>query len=100
MNWALRIQPRARLEMLEAAGWHAAQSHIAAPNFMRALDATLDRLRDNPLQYQKAHGELRRARVHGFMYAIVYAVVGDRVVILGCVNTHRDPQHWRERKPR
>jgi plasmid stabilization system protein ParE len=99
MNWTLSIQPRARLEMLEAAGWYAAQSQTAAPNFMRALDATLNRLQENPLQYQRAHGDLRRARVHHFMYSIVYAVVDDRVVILGCVNTHRDPRHWRERKP-
>jgi plasmid stabilization system protein ParE len=85
--------------MLEAAGWYAAQSQTAAPKFINAFDGTLDRLRDNPLQYQKAHGELRRARVRDFMYSIVYAVVDDRVVILGCVNTHRDPSQWRERKP-
>ena len=99
MSWTLRIQPRARLEMLEAAGWYAAQSRMASPRFMRALDATLDRLRDNPLQYQKVDDELRRARVRGFMYSVVYAVVDDRIVIVGCVNTSRNPAHWRERKP-
>jgi toxin ParE1/3/4 len=100
MTWKLRIQQRARLEMLDAASWYAKQSRTAAPNFMRSLDLTLGRLQANPLQYQKAHGALRRARVRGFMYSVVYTVVeDDTVVVLGCVNTRHHPRHWRERTP-
>ncbi|MFL5064662.1 MAG: type II toxin-antitoxin system RelE/ParE family toxin [Xanthobacteraceae bacterium] len=97
MNWALRIRPRARLEIVEAVGWYAEQGNRTADNFMKALDVTLLRMRENPMQYQVVHGELRRAGLHRFPYAVIYTVMDREVIVLGVVHGHRDPRRWRNR---
>ena len=97
MNWTLRIRPRARREVVEAAGWYAEQGSRIAADFMNALHATLLRIRENPLQYQIVHGELRRASLHRFPYAVIYAIVDNEIVVLGVVHGHRDPRQWRNR---
>jgi plasmid stabilization system protein ParE len=97
MNWTLRIRPQARLEIMEAVGWYAEQESRTAVNFAKALDATLLRIRENPLQYQVVHRELRRAGLHRFPYAVIYTVMDREVVVLGVVHAHRDPRRWRNR---
>lgn len=99
MNWSLRVQPRARLEIIEATGWYFERGANVAGNFMQALDATLGRIHDNPLQYQIVHSELRRAGVHRFPYALIYTASSGEVVVLGCVHGRRHPRHWRDRTP-
>src|SRR5262245_19282881 len=97
MSWTLRIRPRARLEILEAAGWYAEQGSRVVDNFTKALDATLHRIRENPLQYQVVHGELRRAGLDRFPYAVIYTVMDRQVIILGCVHGRRHPRVWQRR---
>ncbi|MFL6936301.1 MAG: hypothetical protein ACJ8EJ_16800 [Xanthobacteraceae bacterium] len=54
-------------------------------------------MRENPLQYQVVHGELRRAGLHRFPYAVIYTVMDREVIVLGVVHGHRDPRRWRNR---
>jgi plasmid stabilization system protein ParE len=97
MNWSLRIRPRARLEIVEAAAWYAEQGRSIAESFTNALDHALLRICENPLQYQVVDGEIRRANLHRFPYAVVYAIKDREVVVLGVVHAHRHPRQWRNR---
>jgi len=99
MTWPLRVRAGARLEIIEITDWYRAQSEAAAAKFVGAVDTTLERIGDNPLQYQIVHGELRRAVVHRFPYAVIYTTLASEVVVLGCVHGRRHPRHWRDRKP-
>jgi hypothetical protein len=97
MNWTVHIHPLARLEMLEATEWYAGQGGALGGNFMKGLDAVLFRIRENPLQYQVAYGQLRRAGLHRFPYSLIYTVEEREVIVLGCVHGRRDPRRWQNR---
>jgi toxin ParE1/3/4 len=98
MTWTLRVQPRARLEMIDAAAWYAEQSGGLADAFMTTLEATLRRLEESPLQYQIVHGELRRAKLRRFPYLVIYNVSDEQVTVVACVHAGRDPRRWKQRR--
>jgi len=97
MNRILQIRPLARLEIIEAATWYSEQGHGLADRFMEALNAALLRIQDNPLQYPVVHGELRRAGLRRFPYAVVFSVLDTQVIVLGCIHGRRDPRRWMRR---
>jgi plasmid stabilization system protein ParE len=98
MNRRLQTSPRARLEIIDAIEWYAQQGNLLAAEFRKALDTTLRRIERNPLQYQVVHGELRRALLRRFPYMVIYSIVDEQVIVLGCVHGRIDPRRWRRRR--
>jgi plasmid stabilization system protein ParE len=54
------------------------------------------RVAANPLAFQRAHGETRRAVLARFPYAIYFRVVGDEIVVLA-LHGRQHQSHWRAR---
>ena len=92
------FRPEAEGELLAAERWFEERSPGLGQRFRAALDATLDQIRAFPLSVQKVHGEKRRALIPSFPYALYFALVGDRVVVVGVVHGHRDPAVWESRR--
>lgn len=44
--------------------------------------------------------EIRRCQLGRFVYALIYAVEGDVVVILSVANLRKRPEKWRDRLSR
>jgi plasmid stabilization system protein ParE len=97
MSWRLRIQPRARLEIIDATEWYAQQGNTFADKFTAALDNTLTRIQENPFQYQLVHLDIRRALLHRFPYMVIYGIAEAQVIVLGCVHGNIDPRRWKGR---
>src|SRR2546423_12241170 len=92
MTRRIVLRPAAKTDIDAAAAWLEERSPRAAARFWRAVDQTLQRVRENPLQYQRVIGSARRAPLRRFRYALFYFVTEDEVVVVGCVHGSRDPK--------
>ena len=99
MTRRIVLRPAARTDIDAAAAWLEERSPRAAARFWRAVDQTLQRIRENPLQYQRVIGSARRAPLRRFRYALFYFVTEDEVVVVACMHGSRDPERWQERIP-
>lgn len=95
MNRSLVIRPRARLDVAEAIDWYAGQAPGLGDEFLHIFELTVQRIEENPFQYQIVHRELRRVTLHKFPYNVIYAVTADEeIIILRCIHGRSDPRRW------
>lgn len=93
----LRLTPPAEADVRDIYNWYRDQGEGLAPEFRRALDACLNRVRRNLMVYAKVHGEIRRAMLQRFPYCVFYIVDESEVGVIGVFHGHRDPQIWQSR---
>jgi plasmid stabilization system protein ParE len=84
---------------VEAAEWYGRRDVVARETFLSAVASSLAAIESNPLQYQRVHGEVRRAMVGHFPYALLYSISDNTVVVTVCFHCSRDPKHWHSRFP-
>lgn len=93
----LLFRPQARAEIREARRWYESQSAGLGRAFIAEIDAMLVFLRLHPQMYTAVSedGNVRRALLHRFPYALVYeAFTPDEIVILGCRHVRQDEINW------
>ena len=59
----LRLRSIAEAEIAETLDWYQDRSPAAAGGFLKALDQTLDRVRQNPTGFPQVSSTLRRALI-------------------------------------
>ncbi len=64
--------------------------------FGEAVDGLVARIVANPLAFQRAYKETRRAVLARFPYAIYYRIAGDDIVVQA-VHGRQHPSRWRRR---
>jgi plasmid stabilization system protein ParE len=89
--------PAARAEIIEAANWYAANAPVLAARFTGEVDAVVERIADNPLQFPVALKDVRRAKLRRFPYTLFFRVVDETVFVVACFHASRDPQRWQGR---
>jgi plasmid stabilization system protein ParE len=77
--------------------WYRERSPQLGRQFRDALDAAIERLRQNPLGYQVLFRELRRAIVRRFPYAVFFKSLDETVVVVAVQHMRRDPAIWKSR---
>jgi len=90
------FRPQAEDDALEIRQWYEARRVGLGAEFGLAVDEIVARVVANPLAFQRAHGETRRAVLARFPYAIYFRVVGEEVVVLA-LHGRQHPSHWRAR---
>ena len=90
------FRPQAEDDALEVRTWYEARREGLGREFGGAVDELVMRIADNPLAFQLAHGETRRAVLAQFPYAIYFRVEGEEIVILA-LHGRQHPSHWRAR---
>ena len=93
---SLIFRPLAEAEALEARAWYAGHSETTAGRFSADLAATIRRVAEHPLAFERVRGETRRAVLHRFPYAVYYRIDSDVVVVLA-VHGRQDPARWHAR---
>lgn len=88
--------------MDEAAAWYDAQTTGVGNDFIVAVGVAvrwaMQRPRiGSPVPIASQVGEVRRVRVVGFPYQVVYAVLPDHVTVLAVAHNHRRPGYWASR---
>ena len=61
--------------------------------FKEAVDQTLDKNAATPLRFHPIRGEVRRALLRRFPYAIHFVPEPNAIVVLAVFHTKRDPRH-------
>ena len=81
-------------DLAGAYGWYEEQRAGLGEEFLTAVDVTFDAIEQVPEMFRRVHGEVRRANVSRFPYAVFYRIDTKRVVVLTILHTARDPKLW------
>ena len=100
MTYRLTVRRQAKEDIRAAARWYEPQGPGLGRAFVRQVDVLLDRVRQNPLQYQVVYREVRRAIPSRFPYGLFYRIDGSDVLVFAVVHLHREPSTWQDREPR
>ena len=97
MSYELLIRRQAKADMRRAARWYEHQLLGLGREFVAEVDAVLDRVVENPFQYQAIHHDIRRALPRRFPYGVFYRIEGNDIVVFAIVHLHRDEDSWQDR---
>ena len=75
-------------------GHYEEQTEGLGEKFLATVDSAFDAIERYPQMFVQVHGEVRRALVSRFPYAVFYRVECKRVVVLTVLHTARDPKLW------
>jgi plasmid stabilization system protein ParE len=91
------FRPEAEAEALETRDWYEGRRRGLGAEFRAALEETIERLADNPMQFRLVRGETRRAILNRFPYAVYFRQDGNDVVVLA-VHGRQNPRRWQSRR--
>jgi plasmid stabilization system protein ParE len=78
--------------------WYEEQRPGLGEEFLSAIQSALKNVELYPELFIAVHGDVRRAIVSRFPFAIFYLVEPRRVVVLRVLHTARDPKLWPRHK--
>ena len=90
--------PEADAELREARSWYNNVRVQLGERFALAIEATVESITKNPLQFPIVHRGLRRAGVRRFPYGVFFEVQESLIVIFACFHGRRDPRRWQQRQ--
>ena len=93
----LVVRAAAEEDIAEAARWYEERSPGLGTEFLRAVDVALAEIARMPQRYPLVRGELRRALLRRFPYAVFFVARADLVSVVACLHARRDPRRWQER---
>ena len=91
------VRPLAEADLEDAARWYEAERAGLSARFLSDVDRTLSRIAERSLQFPSVAGDVRRALLHTFPYAVYFRPSGDAVVVLAVLHLRRNPKVWRGR---
>jgi toxin ParE1/3/4 len=91
---SLRYHPLFADDVLEAAGWYAAQNPTLGNTFVEHVAEAVRLLIQNP--ERRGSGELgvRYWPLRKFPFVVFYEVTADALLIVGVMHTARDAEKW------
>jgi toxin ParE1/3/4 len=97
VKYRLVVRRPAKADVRSAAGQYELRRRGLGREFVAEVDAALNRVGENPFQYQVLHREVRRAVVHRFPYGVFYRIEASNIVVFCVSHLHRDPASWKAR---
>ena len=93
----LVVQPQSDLDIQAAAVWYEDQQSGLGGRFLDELGLLFLRIQENPLQFPRLEGEVRRALLHRFPYGVYFLAESEEVKVLAVLHLHRQPDMWKSR---
>ena len=93
----LQVRAPAESDIADAVAWYDRQADGLGAEFIRALDASFASILRAPESYPVVHGEIRRALLRRFPYAVFYLLRDDAVIVIACLHGRRHPRRWQGR---
>ena len=81
-------------DLASARSWYEEQRGGLGDEFLAAVGATIDAIERFPEIFARVHGDVRRATVGRFPFAVFYSVESTRVVVLAVLHIARNPELW------
>lgn len=76
-----------------AQAWYEMQRKGLGAEFALNLEAATQRAARNPEHFSMVHGQVRRAFLKRFPYALFFLVEPGRMVVLSCLHTRQEPKY-------
>lgn len=95
MTLRLVYRPKALEEVAQAAEWYEERRIGLSAEFLRALDAAVASVQNNPLHYPTIRSGMRRVLLRRFPYHLIFSVPDHEIVIVACVHWRQSPRLWR-----
>ncbi len=92
MPYQVRYKPDAAVEVDNAIIWYSQPDINLGSAFVQALERTEAHIASHPELYQRVEGEIRRAVLHRFPYALFYVIESDFVLVLACMRHNQQPR--------
>ena len=97
MKYRLEIRSPAQRDILDAVRWYEKERAGLGTRFLDQLDALLERIGEQPLQFPEIETGVRRGLVNRFPYGVYFMPETERIVVLGVLHLHRHPDSWKNR---
>ncbi len=97
MTLPVVIQPAAEVDILEAALWYGSRAPGLGSEFLRSVEASIAAIRRAPETFPKVRGDVRRALLRRFPYAVYFLPSASAIQVIACFHVRRDPARWRLR---
>jgi len=81
-------------DLAAAFEYYEPQRQGLGEDFLAAARAVFEAIERYPQMFAQVHGEVRRAIVSKFPYAVFYRLEPDRILVLAVLHTARDPKLW------
>ncbi len=94
---AVRFNPEAEAEMIDAAAWYESQQADLGKRFLSSVQDAVNRIELKPQLYPVVEGEVRRCLVRTFPFGVLFRVKSDSIEISAVMHLHRDPGYWKDR---
>jgi plasmid stabilization system protein ParE len=94
----LVFRPEAEAELLDARAWYEGGRVGLGAIFAAAVETTVTAILQNPLAYPRVKGDIRRAVVRRFPYAVYFRPIDDEIIVLAVMHGRRNPGLWRSRR--
>ena len=91
---ATRLTSIAEKDIAEAVSFYEIQREGLGSDFLEEVDATVDRVRQDPQAYGHQDVDVRVKLVHRFPYAVYYRETSEEILILAVAHTSRLPGYW------
>lgn len=97
MALELIVRPLAEADLEDAVMWYRGERAGLDERLLSDVDRTFSRLRERPNQFPKVFGEVRRALLHTFPYAVFFQALDESVVVLAVLHIRRNSKVWKGR---
>ena len=91
------VRPLAEADLEDAARWYEDERAGLSERFLSDVDRTIARIRERPFEFPAVSGNVRRALLHTFPYAVYFRMSDEAVVVLAVLHLRRNPKVWRGR---
>ena len=96
-DYRLVVARPADLDIAEAAAWYEKRQVGLGIRFLDQVNVAYDRIVAGPLGYHRLRGEIRRAVIRHFPYAVYFVVEESVIVVTAVLHLRRNPSIWRGR---
>jgi hypothetical protein len=92
------FRPQFRNDLAAGYDWYEAQQAGLGEDFLSAVLASVRSIEPYAHLFAAVHGDVRRAMVPRFPFALFYLIEPRRIVVLRMLHTARNPNLWPRRK--
>lgn len=97
MKYDLIVRPEAEAELAEAFNRYERQVTGLGSRFLLAVDAAINSIQRDPLQFPVLYKNVRRALTRRFPFQVFFMVNNAQIVIIAVFHGMRNPSVWQNR---
>ena len=94
MKYKLIVRPEAEAELTEAFNWYEDKVTGLGNRFLLSVDAVINSIQREPLQYPIVYKNIRRVLTRRFPYQVLFIVDDLHIVVIAIIHGMRSPSVW------